>query len=284
MKKLLASLLLACCCLCAALPVSAEPPYLVDGDPQPVLRDVITENNGDVYRISKVYDAPPGYPPESLVEADFEKQGIRYQAGDVIQVRENHREETKLAAQTMSLSHERKEGAVLAPILDYSMDGFTGQLQLDRNSIVTAPTGQKGYSYTVTDTREISGLARNDTYAVPKTASKNGVALKLADVSWTNLGTSYTATAVYTGTGYGSKTTGYSTTAVYTGEVHRDTLDSVTWKVIYEGTPIPEPETGPNPYIVSLSILILLLLIADLIYNITRGRKPKTLKIVQEDL
>lgn len=199
--KLLAALA-AVCCLCPALPAGAqeaEPvtvsPILVEEENVPVLREVIVREN----QIAKLYDAPPGYASDRLREADFERQGVRYHAADVLQMRENYREERKLAAQTVTVSHEHKDAAPLSPILDYEQDGFTGQLRLDYNSISTLPAGSNRYSYQVTDTREIAGLARNDTYAIPKTASKNGVSLSLADVNWTCLGDSYTALATYTG-------------------------------------------------------------------------------------
>ena len=143
-------------------------PILVEEENVPVLREVIVREN----QIAKLYDAPPGYASDRLREADFERQGVRYHAADVLQMRENYREERKLAAQTVTVSHEHKDAAPLSPILDYEQDGFTGQLRLDYNSISTLPAGSNRYSYQVTDTREIAGLARNDTYAIPKTASK----------------------------------------------------------------------------------------------------------------
>jgi len=245
--KLLA-VLAAVCCMCPALPAGAqeisEPAaaglIVVEEESGPVLRDVITQGN----QIVKVYDAPPGYSSELLKEPDFEKQGIRYHTETVLQVRENRKEESKLAAQTVTVSHENKEAIPLSPILDYELDGYSGQLQLDYNSLSTVAAGNSRYSYTVTDTREISGLARNDTYAIPKTAQKNGVSLTLTDVAWTSMGDSYTALATYTGTGYGTHTTGYTTTASYVGEVRRETLESVTWQVIYEGEPVPGNHLG----------------------------------------
>ncbi len=250
--KLLAALA-AVCCLCPALPAAAQEPvsiYPVE-ESTPVLREVIAQEN----QIVKLYDAPPGYAPERLKEADFEKQGVRYHATDVLRVRENYKEERKLAAQTVTVSHENKDAAPLTPILDYELDGFTGQLRLDYSSVSTTPSGTNRYSYQVTDTREIAGLARNDTYAIPKTAQKNGVSLSLADVAWTSMGDSYTALATYTGTGYGSHAAGYTTTASYVGEVRRETLESVTWQVVYEGEPVPESPLGAYAFLGAVAFL-----------------------------
>ena len=250
--KLLAALA-AVCCLCPALPAAAQEPvsiYPVE-ESTPVLREVIAQEN----QIVKLYDAPPGYAPERLKEADFEKQGVRYHATDVLRVREIYKEERKLAAQTVTVSHENKDAAPLTPILDYELDGFTGQLRLDYSSVSTTPSGTNRYSYQVTDTREIAGLARNDTYAIPKTAQKNGVSLSLADVAWTSMGGSYTALATYTGTGYGSHAAGYTTTASYVGEVRRETLESVTWQVVYEGEPVPESPLGAYAFLGAVAFL-----------------------------
>ncbi len=250
--KLLVALA-AVCCLCPTLPAAAQEPvsiYPVE-ESTPVLREVIAQEN----QIVKLYDAPPGYAPERLKEADFEKHGVRYHATDVLRVRENCKEECKLAAQTVTVSHENKDATTLSPILDYELDGFTGQLRLDYSSVTTAPTGTNRYSYQVTDTREIGGLARNDTYAIPKTAQKNGVSLSLADVAWTSMGDSYTALATYTGTGYGSRAAGYTTTASYVGEVRRETLESVTWQVVYEGEPIPESPLGAYAFLGAVAFL-----------------------------
>ncbi len=175
MKKMIGVLTAALCCLTMTLPVAAEPPSTEGTEQKPILRDVTTEVEGNICRIIKLYDTPPDYSPALLAEDDFEKNGIVYRVGDVIQLRENHKEEKKLAAQTVSLSHETKEVPLLSPLLDYSMDGFSGQLQLDMDSVSTVSTSEQSYSYTISDTREFAGLARNDTYSIPKSVTKNGV-------------------------------------------------------------------------------------------------------------
>ena len=171
------------------------------------------------------------------------------------------------------MSHEQENGAgaVLAPLLDYDADGYTGQLALDSASVCTAPADKKSYSYTVSDSRDFTNLPRNDTYSIPKTATKNGVSLKLADVAWTATGDGlYSATALYTGTGYGSKVTGYTTTASYTGTVARSTLKSVTWKVIYEGTPLlaPEPEPDLAAFFLNAWAITIVLLAASIFLTV----------------
>lgn len=75
-------------------------------------------------------------------------------------------------------------------------------------------TGTSSYSYQLKETKEYTGLDRNDPYYIPKTTEKNGVTLKLADVKWTPMASGaensevpslYQATALYTGTAWGEQ-------------------------------------------------------------------------------
>ena len=88
-------------------------------------------------------------------------------------------------------------------------------------------TGTSSYSYQLKETKEYTGLDRNAPYYIPKTTEKNGVTLKLADVKWTPMASGaensevpslFQATALYTGTAWGSKADGYTVTAEYTAE------------------------------------------------------------------
>ena len=115
-------------------------------------------------------------------------------------------------------------------------------------------TGTSSYSYQLKETKEYTGLDRNDPYYIPKTTEKNGVTLKLADVKWTPIASGaensevpslYQATALYTGTAWGSKADGYTVTAEYTGEVSRMTEGKVLYSIVYEEV---QPEEEPFPW------------------------------------
>ena len=102
------------------------------------------------------------------------------------------------------------------------------------------------YSYTLKDTREYTGLDRNDPYYIPKSAEKNGVTLTLADVQWIPMASAgdnsevpslYKATAVYTGTAWGSKADGYLVTASYTGEATKTEEGQKMVSIVYEEIP-----------------------------------------------
>ncbi|GKH48138.1 hypothetical protein CE91St46_10870 [Eubacteriales bacterium] len=220
----------------------------------PVLKDVRVVSEDGQQRIIKTWEAAPGYDSEQLVEPDFQQNGFNYKKSYLLMVSENSQKQSKLASETVTVSHEQKDGAIarLAPLLDYDQDGYQGQLQLDAASIYTEAAGKQNYTYAVTDTREYTGMDRNDTYNIPKNITKNGTDLQLVDVDWTELGDgNYRALASYRGTATGVSVSGYISTATYLGEVQKNTLDSVTYAVVYEGSPIPLPPPDYLPYVLT---------------------------------
>lgn len=236
---------------------------------EPVLKDVQTISDEETRRIIKIYDVPISFDLSSLGEKSFQKNGYIYEKGDVLKVSENTKQHKKLASQTMTVSHKTKEiGSLFMPLLDYSMDGYTGQLKLDTSSIFTEPAGKQSYSYTVTDIREFKSLARNDTYYIPKTAEKNGVSLSLSDVKWTAMGDGkYNATASYLGSATGTKVTGYTSTAVYIGEVTKTEVLGATYKVIYEGKAIPPLAPSMMPWLMLCIGGILFIVCCSLLFK-----------------
>lgn len=227
-------------------------------DSPAVLKDVRMVDEGNQHLIIKTFDIPPEFEPENLVEEDFRKNGYNYKKCYLLQMSENYAHETKLASQTVTVSHDKKGEAIskLAPLMDYSQDGFVGQLTLNANTIFTEPADQSSYTYNLNETREYPGFEHNDTYGVPKTIDKNGAALQLVDVSWTPMGDGrYTAVASYTGTATGTTVKNYTSTATYVGQVNKDILKSITYAVVYEGSPIPLPPPDYWPYILAAVIV-----------------------------
>lgn len=230
--------------------LSEEPETTAAEDPT-VLRDVRLVNENGQNLLIKTWEVPADYDPEQLTEADMEKGGYRYKKSYVMLISENNQVDTKLASQTITVTHQEKDGAAarLLPLMDYDQDGYKGQLALQSDSIYTEAAQKNSYAYTVTNTKEYTGLERNDPYGIPKTTVKNGVTLELADIDWTPMGEgSYRAVASYAGTAYGSNVTEYTSTATYLGEVTKETLGSVTYAVVYEGSPIPLPAPVYWPY------------------------------------
>nr|WP_325305940.1 hypothetical protein [uncultured Oscillibacter sp.] len=116
--------------------------------------------------------------------------------------------------------------------------------------MISVPTNlyYDGKTYTISDTRQYTGLDRNDPSYVPATVVKNGTTLSLSNITWNTTGTgiygdtllptSYTATATYTASGSRKAATGYVTTASYTGEITAEGVQSVRYTVTYLGAPI----------------------------------------------
>ena len=183
----------------------------------PVLRDVAYMTQGGRQLIIKLYDIDSDYDVSRLAEPDFEEGGLLYTHKNSIKVSDNRTMETKQASQTVTVSHTEKDNAMgsLQPMLEYSENGFTGQLMLQPESITTTEAGKESYGYTVSDTREYSNLDRNDTAYILKTVEKNGVSLTLAGIDWQAMGNgTFTAIASYSGRATGSKVTGYTSKAI----------------------------------------------------------------------
>ena len=223
--------------------------------------------------IIKLYDIDSDYDVSRLAEPDFEEGGLLYTHKNSIKVSDNRTMETKQASQTVTVSHTEKDNAMvsLQPMLEYSENGFTGQLMIQPESITTAEAGKESYGYTVSDTREYSNLDRNDTAYILKTVEKNGVSLTLAGIDWQAMGNgTFTAIASYSGRATGSKVTGYTSKAIYSGEVSKETLDSCTYKVIYEGAPIPAPYLQ---YGLTAGSVLALLIILAVLWNRRKNAK-----------
>lgn len=261
----------------SAIVLSGEPEVASTAESPAVLRDVRLASENGQNLLIKTWEVPAGYDPEQLTEADMEKGGYRYKKSYTMLVSESSEVDTKLASQTVTITHKEKDGAAahLAPLMEYNQDGYKGQLALQSDSIYTEATKKNSYAYPVTDTKEYTGLERNDPYGIPKTAVKNGITLELADIDWTALGEgNYRAVASYTGTAYGSDVAEYTSTATYLGEVTKETAGSATYAVVYEGSPIPLPAPVYWPY-----ALAAVLVAGGVIVSIVLWRNRRNAKI-----
>ena len=219
---------------------------------------VQTAEEGGVQLLVKTFLVPPDTAPTELIEKDLTRRGVAYEATDILRQEQPGEVERKTALQTVTLESETDKMEDILPLLkstmDYGEDGFSGTLPLDKDTIQAKETGTSNYSYQLKETKEYTGLDRNDPYYIPKTTEKNGVTLSLVDVKWTPMASGaensevpslFQATALYTGTAWGSKTDGYTITASYTGEVSRVAEGQVLYSIIYEEV---QPEKEPFPW------------------------------------
>lgn len=219
--------------------------------------NTVVQNLNGSQQVIKTYVLSPETDPQTLVEEPFEQEGYLYTFAEIVK-EENlisdtnyHRETVTVNTGTDDLSKILEQ---LKPSVNYNDGAYVGTLSLDHTSIHTEASGYETRSSTVTATKTIGPVDRNDMSYIPATTVKNGVTLNLASVDWQVTGTdlvgdalapsSYQAVATYSGKSYYKAATGYVTTAEYVGEISRDGVESVTYKVMYLGTKGGRLESG----------------------------------------
>lgn len=251
-----------------------------------VPENLVVENLNGQQRMVKTYVLSPDADPDTLKEPSFEYDGFLYNWAYTTKEEQPYLE-TKTVTETVTVETASKDLsailAELAPSIPYEQDGFTGELALDHTTLVTEAAGYTTKYSTVTDTKVISNLDRNDMSYVPATTTKNGKTLSLVDVEWQVTGTDlvgealvpsrYQAVATYSASSSYSVATGYVTTVEYTGEVTAEGIENITYTVVYTGTEILPVEDSTGGFFEGveggslfplLGILLLILLLAAL--------------------
>lgn len=255
--------------------------------------DTVVQNLNGSQQLIKTYVLSPDTDPQGLIEEPFEQEGYLYTFADIVKEDNHmsdvlyHRETVTVETGTDDLSKILEQ---LKPSIDYDDGVYKGALALDHTSIRTEASGYETRSSTVTATKTIGPVDRNDMSYVPATTVKNGVTLKLSGVDWQVTGTdlvgdalspsSYQAVATYSGKSSYRAATGYVTTADYVGEISRDGVESVTYKVMYLGTEggkieVPAEHIGNTlpgyvPYVIGGLGLLLAVLLAVILVRSRR--------------
>ena len=230
----------------------------------PVPDNLVVENLNGQQRIVKTYVLSPETDPGILKEPTFDYDGFTYTWAFTI--KEEHTFlEAKPVTQTVTVETAKKDLNVileqLAPTIPYNDGEYVGELALDHTTLSTVAAGYTTKRGSVTATKTIGPLDRNDMSYVPATTVKNGMTLNLANVEWQVIGSdvvgdmmapcSYQAIATYSAATSSQVATGYVTTAEYKGEVVAEGVDSITYTVVYVGTEIvpemPEPVQPDGP-------------------------------------
>ena len=213
--------------------------------------DTVVQNLNGSQQAIKTFTIPANQDPQSLIEEPFELEGYLYTFADIVK-EENIVDESKSHTETITLETDTDDLAKildqLKPTIEYDDGVFCGTLALDHTSIHTEASGYATKSYTVSETKTIGQLDRNDMSYVPSTTVKNGRTLTLANVEWQVTGTdlvgealvpsSYQAVATYSAKATYQAATGYITTAEYTGEITREGVESITYVLTYLGTKV----------------------------------------------
>ena len=283
MKKAICSLALALS-LCMSLGVSASAAsYVAD--------DINYQNLNGQQQAIMVYTLLPDQQPEDLIEQDFEYDGYLYAYSGMTKQEQTFNEE-KLHTETITVNTGSKDLkdilAELKPTIEFDDGTSQGILALDHETIRTEAAGYKTSSYTVTATKNFTGLASNDSSLIDPTAVKNGRTLSLSNITWsvestalvgdTLVPATYSAVATYSGTASSTVATGYITTAEYTGKVTASGISSIKYTVTYIGTPIlvEEPDTEISAPMAIGGLIVIAVLCGGVLFLILRFRKNTT--------
>lgn len=254
---------------------------------------LVVENLNGQQRIVKTYVLPPEKDPETLKEPSFDYDGFTYTWA--FTTKDEHAFlESKSVTDTVTVetasNNLDKILAELAPSIPYDDGEYSGELALDHTTLSTVAAGYTTKYGTVTATKTIGPVDRNDMSYVPATTVKNGMTLKLSGVTWQIAGTdlvgdtlmpsSYQAVATYSASTSSKVATGYVTTAEYKGEVTASGVDKITYTVVYVGEETKpaalstsEASFVPRQIITVVLCLIPLLLLAGLGIFLFRRRK-----------
>ena len=211
--------------------------------------DTVVQNLNGSQQAIKTFTVSPEQDPAALIEEPFELEGYLYTFADIVKS-ENPVEETQIHTEVITVETTKDDLALileqLKPTIEYDDGRFQGTLALDHTSLNTVAAGYATKNYTVTETKTIGQLDRNDMSYVPATTIKNGRTLSLANVEWQVTGTDlvgealmpsqYQAVATYSAKASYQAATGYVTTAEYIGDVTHEGVESVTYVLTYIGT------------------------------------------------
>ena len=211
--------------------------------------DTVVQNLNGSQQAIKTFTVSPEQDPAALIEEPFELEGYLYNFADIVKS-ENPVEETQIHTEVITVETTKDDLALileqLKPTIEYDDGRFQGTLALDHTSLNTVAAGYATKNYTVTETKTIGQLDRNDMSYVPATTITNGRTLSLANVEWQVTGTDlvgealmpsqYQAVATYSAKASYQAATGYVTTAEYTGEITHEGVESVTYVLTYLGT------------------------------------------------
>ena len=154
--------------------------------------DTVVQNLNGSQQVIKTFTVAPDEDPQTLIEEPFELEGYLYTFKDITKV-ENLIDDTKRYTEVVTVETTDDDLSVilekLMPTIEYDDGQYHGTLTLDHTSLYTEATSYSTRSYTVSETKTIGQLDRNDMSYVPATTVKNGVTLSLADVDWQVTGT-----------------------------------------------------------------------------------------------
>ena len=157
-----------------------------------VPEELVVENLNGQQRLVKTYVLSPEVDPDTLKEPSFDYDGFTYTWAYTTK-EEQPFLDAKAVTETVTVETSSDDLtdilAALAPSIPYDDGEYVGELDLDHTTLTTVASGYTTKHGTVSATKVISNLDRNDMSYVPATTVKNGRTLSLAGVEWQVTGT-----------------------------------------------------------------------------------------------
>ena len=248
--------------------VSAIEKKISNAVPYPT--DIQLMEQGERSYIYKTYTVAADYDPNNLIETSFSQGGYHFQYSEIIHREHSPESRAKPVSETKTIESETDDKSKILELmgdkLQYSdNDGYKGEMHINPDTLQITENGRTSYTYTISDIREYTGLDRNDPSYIPQTVMKSGVTLYLQSIGWNvttseNMGysdipTSYSATAVYSAPATGSKTAGYTATVTFSGEAKKELVGKNIYTIVYEGEQVVIP-VNYLPFIITGIIII----------------------------
>jgi len=204
-----------------------------------------SEINGEM-TIVEVYEVPSGIDPNTLVKENFELGGYLYSEDSIVKTTYT---ETKQKDVEMQFENEVNSANLadhigeLPASMEYDVDGWTGTLYLNPQTIAITATAQSTRTRTNTQTKTYN-LEMNDPTLVPE--SYNGLPRTSLEftpagfIEGSSIPSSYTATAVFSRRSNYSVDSAWSMSATYVGTANFEDTNNLRYTVTYKGVEIPE--------------------------------------------
>ena len=130
--------------------------------PQFYPTDIQTQIEDGTRLLTKTYEVAADVSPASLIESSLVQNGTEYVLRDILRITAPDEQEMKTISQSATVSAASDKTADILKLLpksmEYSENGFTGQLLLDESSISTEVESTESYRYAITDTAGIIAL------------------------------------------------------------------------------------------------------------------------------
>ena len=222
--------------------------------PAQVEATLISAENTSPEWYEKKFETAPDIDVSALVENDFVTNGYLYTVANVS--KQALPTETFSRRATHNFEFEsptnKLEDLLQELPAEYQYedeDGFLGTLYLIPNTISVVVSETKGTSRTISET-VVKDVEYNDESYFPETVEKGGYTLTRKDLVFDennfmpdgSAPGTFSGTATYSKTVYGTKVVSYTVSAQYAGETVKEVEGETICTVLYKGTEIVEKE------------------------------------------